>query len=89
MKRTISILLAMVMVLSLSACGGTRSTPTGGGSSEKIRHRLTVRRKNRKRQSLRQKQQSLRQSLLSPRQKQRRHLPVQKEITPTPISLSA
>ena len=35
MKRTISILLAMVMVLSLSACGGTRSTPTGGGSSEK------------------------------------------------------
>ena len=35
MKRTISILLAMVMILSLCACSGTRSTPTGGGSSEK------------------------------------------------------
>ena len=35
MKRKISILLAIVMALSLCACGTTRSTSTGGGSSEK------------------------------------------------------
>lgn len=30
MKRRLSILLAMVMVLSLCACGGTQSVPSGG-----------------------------------------------------------
>ena len=34
MKRVISILLAMVIVLSLCACGGSKSTAPGGGSEK-------------------------------------------------------
>ena len=34
MKRVISILLAMLMVLSLCACGGSKSTAPGGGSEK-------------------------------------------------------
>ena len=34
MKRILALLLAMMMVLSLAACGGNKETPAGSGTTD-------------------------------------------------------